>query len=410
MNNLKLKLPSKGAGLVAVVMALLCCVTALGTVVFAVSSAQTVELSANGSAAQLVMDFPQAAAEEIASMQISLVITPSSDSADIEFVPDSGLAAKIVESRYNSDTDVLTVYLAGTKALFSDTSPLTVGEIRIGGNDVSASVSVKEGSIKFVRGSELITPSGDVVYPNSVTISTGGTPTPPSSSSTSSVPSSKPSSSTTSSSSAFPSSSSSTSSASSSDATKPNEPVIVPVEPADTSSLADAVDRAGVYKSGDYTKESYSTLVEALNKAKAVLSDTAAKQDDVDEVLLVLENAIGMLTPANNAPSGTDGYSSSDISLPSSGVDDSSGSSGSSSAVSSETTTDNSSGDIDSNEQTVSSEQYPSDSSRTPDTSKSDSSETEKSGNNAVIWIIIVMAVLAVTAAALIAALKLKKK
>lgn len=404
MYNLKLKLPSKGAGLIAVVMTLLCCVTALGTVVFAVSSVQTVELSANGRVAQLVMDFPQAAAEEIASMQISLVITPSSDSADIEFVPDSGLAAKIVESRYNSDTDVLTVYLAGTKALFSDTSPLTVGEIRIGGSDVSAVVSVKEESIKFVRGSELMTPSGDVVYPNSVTISTGGTPTPPSSSSTSSIPSSKPSSSTTS------SSSSSTSSVSSSDETKPNEPVIVPVEPADTSSLADAVDRAGGYKRGDYTEDSYGTLVEALNKAKAVLSNTAATQDDVDEVLLVLENAIGMLTPANNAPSGADGYSSSDISLPSSGVDDSSGSSGSSSALSSETTTDNSSGDIDSNEQTVSSEQYPSDNSRTPDTSKSDNSETEKSGNNAVIWIIIVLAVLAVTAAALIAALKLKKK
>lgn len=403
MNNLKLKLPSKGAGLIAVVMALLCCVTALGTVVFAVSSAQTVELSANGRVAQLVMDFPQAAAEEIASMQISLVITPSSDSADIEFVPDSGLAAKIVESRYNSDTDVLTVYLAGTKALFSDTLPLTVGEIRIGGSDVSAVVSVKEGSIKFVRGSELVTPSGDVVYPNSVTISTGGTPAPPSSSSTSSVPSSKPSSSTTS------SSSSSTSSASSSDATKPNEPVIVPVEPADTSSLADAVDRAGGYKRGDYTEDSYGTLVEALNKAREVLSNTGAAQSEVDEALLVLENAIGMLTPANNAPSGTGGYSS-DISSPSSNSGDSSGSSGSSSAVSSETTTDNSSSDIDSNEQTVSSEQYPSDSSRTPDTSKSDSSETEKSGNNAVIWIIIVMAVLAVTAAALIAALKLKKK
>lgn len=409
MNNLKLKLPSKGAGLIAVVMALLCCVTALGTVVFAVSLAQTVELSANGSSAQLVMDFPQAAAEEIASMQISLVITPSSDSADIEFVPDSGLAAKIVESRYNSDTDVLTVYLAGTKALFSDTSPLTVGKIRIDGSDVSAVVSVKEGSIKFVRGSELMTPSGDVVYPNSVTISTGGTPTPPSSSSTSSVPSSKPSSSTTSGSSASSSSSSSTSSASSSDTTKPNEPVIVPVEPADTSSLADAVDRAGGYKRGDYTEDSYGTLVEALNKAREVLSNTGAAQSEVDEALLVLENAIGMLTTANNAPSGTGGYSS-DISSPSSNSGDSSGSSGSSSAVSSETTTDNSSGDIDSNEQTVSSEQYPSDSSRAPDTSKSDSSETEKSGNNAVIWIIIVMAVLAVTAAALIAALKLKKK
>ncbi|MEZ3439856.1 MAG: FIVAR domain-containing protein [Oscillospiraceae bacterium] len=403
-----LKLPPKGIRLIAVITALLCCVMALGTGAFAVSATQTVELNAKGSEAQLVMDFPQAAAEEIASMQISLVVSPSSDNADIEFVPESGLPAKIVESRYHSDTGVLTVYLAGTKALFSDTSPLTVGKIRIGGSDVSAAVKIEEGSIKFVRGSELVTPSGDISYPGMVTISTSASiplpPAPPSSSSsTSSVPSSKPVSSTP---------SSSSSSESSSDPTEPNEPVIVPVEPADTSSLAEAVDRAGGYKRGDYTEDSYGTLVEALNKAKAVLSNTGSTQDEVDEALLVLENAIGMLTSANNAPSGTDGYGSSggDILLPGSNNGDSSNNAGNSSAVSPEKPSDNSGGNSGSNGEPVGGEQNPSDSSQTSDMSKTDSSEKEESGNSAVMWIIIVMAVLVVTAAALVVAIKLKKK
>ncbi|MDE7360455.1 MAG: hypothetical protein K2N38_00800 [Oscillospiraceae bacterium] len=417
------KLPAKGARLIAVITALLCCVMALGTGVFAASSTQTVELTANGSEAQLVMDFPQAAAEKIASMQISLVITLSSDSADIEFIPDGGLPAKIVESRYHSDTGVLTVYLAGTKALFSGTSPLKVGKIKIDGKDVSAAVKVEEGSIKFVRGSELVTPDDDIVYPGSVTISTGSAPEPlppdlpssPSSSSTSSVPSSQPSSSA-------PSASSTPSSSPSywetTEPGEPNEPAFVPVEPADTSSLAEAVERADGYKRGNYTEDSYGTLIEALNKAKAVLSNVGSTQDEVDEALLVLENAIGMLTPSNNAPSGTDDYGISDnggdnISLPGSINGNSPNGSGSSPNMSNGDPSDNSGGNgqpADNNGQNVGSEQNPSDSSQTADTSKTDSSEKEKSGSSAVMWIIIVMAVLAVTAAALIAALKLTNK
>lgn len=419
------KLPAKGARLIAVITALLCCVMALGTDVFAASSVQTVELTANGSEAQLVMDFPQAAAEEIASMQISLVITPSSDSADIEFIPDGGLPAKIVESRYHSDTGVLTVYLAGTKALFSGTSPLKVGKIKIGGKDVSATVKVEEGSIKFVRGSELVTPDDDIVYPGSVTISTGSAPEPlppdlPSSpsSSTSSVPSSQPSSSAPSASSTPSSSPSYWEPNEPNEPGEPNEPAFVPVEPADTSSLAEAVERADGYKRGSYTEDSYGTLIEALNKAKAVLSNIGSTQDEVDEALLVLENAIGMLTPSNNAPSGTDDYGIGDnggdnISLPGSINGDSPNDSGSSPNMSNGASSDNSGGNgqpADNNGQTVGSEQSPSDSSQTADTSKTDSSEKEKSGSSAVMWIIIVMAALAVTAASLIAALKLTNK
>lgn len=405
MYNEKMKLPAKGA--VAVITALLCCVMALGTVVFAVSAQQIVELNADGSEARLVMSFPQAAAEKIASMQISLDISTSADGADIEFIPDGGLPAKIVESRYHSDTGVLTIYLAGTSALFSGDSPLTVGKLRLGGSDVSATVSVKEGSIKFVRGSELVTPDGDIVYPGSVTISTGGSITP--------LPPDAPSSSSSSSSSVPSSSTSSTSLPSPADSsdTPPDVPVIVPVEPADTSSLADAVDRANGYKRGDYTADSFGTLTEALDKAKAVLSNTGATQDEVDEALLILENAIGMLAAANTAPSGTDGYGSSgDTSLPSQSGADSSESQGSESSSEKPTGSgsSNSSDASDGSGQTVGSGREPSDSGQTPDTSKTESSGEEKPGNSAVMWIIIVMAVLAVTAAALIVALKLTKK
>lgn len=426
MYNVNLKLPAKGARLIAVITALLCCVMALGISVFAESEAQFVELSANGSEAQLVMDFPQAAAEEIASMQISLVVSLSSSGAEIEFVPDSGLPAKIVESRYHDDTGVLTVYLAGTKALFSGTSPLTVGKIKIVGTDVSAAVKVEEGSIKFVRGSELVTPSGDVVYPSTVTISTGSVPIPPTpvspstSSSTSSLPSSQPSSSTPSSLSTPSSSSSSSDTTEPNEPNEPDEPAFEPIEPADTSSLSEAVDRADGYKRVDYTEDSYGTLVEALNKAKAVLSNTGSTQDEIDEALLVLENAIGMLTSANNAPSGTDGYGVSDnadvdsgISLPGSGNSNSSGGFGSSSNATSENLSDSGDSNVqssDNNGQTAVSEHNSSDSGKTPDTSKTDSPEKEKSDNGAVMWIIIVMAALAVTAAAIIAALKMKKK
>lgn len=377
MYNVNFKLPAKWARPIAFITALLCWLTALGTSVFAASEEQTVELAAAGSEARLVMDFPQVAAEKIASMQISLVVLTSSGGADIEFIPDSGLPAKIVESRYHSDTGVLTVYLAGTKALFSDASPLTVGRIRIGGTDVSAAVKVEEGSIRFVRGSELVTPGGDVVYPDPVTISTGGAHVP--------LPPDFPSSPTVSDTPSSPSTENS------SEPVEPDDPAFVPVEPADTSSLEKAIERAEGFKRGDYTEDSFNTLAEALNKAKAVLGNAGSTQDEIDEALLVLENAIGMLASIHTAPSGTESYgitdNGDDTSLSVSNNSGSSDNSWGTSAVPPESS---------------------SDSSQAPVTSKTDSSVTDKSGSSPVIWIIVVMAVLA--AAAFVVAFILKKK
>ena len=156
--------------------------------------------------------------------------------------------------------------------------------------------------------------------------------------------------------------------------------------------LAETVARAGEYKRSDYTAESYNTLVEALNRANVVLSNSAATQDEVDEALLVLENAIGMLVLANNAPSGTDSYNSGV-----GGSDDPN----SSSAVSSGDPSDNTGSN---------SEQTSGGSSQTSSGTSGDSiPETEKS-NPIVMWLVIIMAVLAVAAGAIIAVLKMNKK
>ncbi|MBD5130439.1 MAG: hypothetical protein HDT43_11060 [Ruminococcaceae bacterium] len=370
MCNVKFKLPAIGV----IIAALLFFMPGTSA---AASSEAHVELTANGSEARLVMDFPQAAAEEIASMQISLVV---SEGADIEFVPDGGLAAKIVESRFHPDTGVLTIYLAGTKALFSDT-PLTVGTIKLGSG--AAAVGVAEGSIKFVRGSELVSPS-DVVYPSVVTISTGSANTPAGIPDTSfavsfgnNVTPDEPD-----------------------EPNEPNDPFFEPVELADTSSLENAVERAEAFKRGDFTEESFNTLTEALDKARAVLSNESSTQDEVDEALLVLENAIGMLTSSHTAPSGTDDYNISGLGGDTSITGTSSTTKDFGEAVVPNPPEINQSGVID-GQSDVQSDQSDVQSDTTSD------KETEKK-NNTVIWIAVVTAVLA--AAAIAAALVLKKK
>lgn len=323
-------------GLIAFITALMLCVM---SVTVSAAEAGTIELKANGSEALLIMDFPQAAAEEIASMQLSLSISmtgaSSSSGSDIEFTFDSGLSSKIVEARYHSDTGLLNIYLSGTEALFQKNSPLTVGKVILSGNNASASVSVVRSSIKFVRGGELISPS-DVRYPQAVTLSVGGetsssTGSAPSSSSSSSAPdSAPPSGSGSSSSNSAPpsgSGSSSSDSAPSSGSSSSSSTGSVPeqsapesgvpngtgnVGPVDKSSLLSALSIAESYKQSDYTESSYNALVKVMNKAQSVLSDNNATQNDIDSVLLELENSIAMLVPKNGAPPESDSSDSSD--------------------------------------------------------------------------------------------------
>lgn len=157
--------------------AVLCCIAL--TIGVSAEAVNKIELKASGSEVKITVDFPQATAEETASMQLSLNVKANSDKAEIEFIPDDGLSAKIAESRYHSDTGMLNIYLAGSEPLFSGSAPLAVGTVKISGSSVSAAVSIAEGSVKFVRGGEVIEGEelteayGEIAYPKPVTIKTG---------------------------------------------------------------------------------------------------------------------------------------------------------------------------------------------------------------------------------------------
>lgn len=155
---------------------LLFCIPTL-TVGASAKAVNKIELTANGSEARITLDFPQAAAEEIASLQLSLSVGVSSDKAEIEFIPDDDLPVKIAESRYHSDTGILNIYLAGTEPVFSST-PLSIGKVKISGGKFSATVNAVKDSVKLVRGGELIEGEalveayGEIDYPDYVTIKT----------------------------------------------------------------------------------------------------------------------------------------------------------------------------------------------------------------------------------------------
>lgn len=99
----------------------------------------------------------QAAGDGVSTFQFDLNVD-SPDAVKVEFqFRENG--AKVQEFRYNPEGKKLSVYVAGTAALFkADTTPLTVGQVVTldgGGNAAAASVSVEENSFRYVYGTEL---------------------------------------------------------------------------------------------------------------------------------------------------------------------------------------------------------------------------------------------------------------
>lgn len=309
------------------------------------AGSQTVMLTASGDRAEIVLNFPQAAAEEISSLQISLRVSVNSDQAMVEFVQ-SELPAKIVESRYHSDTNILNIYIAGTKPLFNKSNPiLSLGYVRISGEgSAAADVEIVENSLKFVRGTELVVQDNDVDYPAAVRISYShdGTliPTVPSvtdkpdvtekpSETANPAVTDKPSETENSVVTEKPNVTENTSGTemppvtdtpavtdNSSVVVYPpltegqggeNPPLIPPGDDvslgADTSALLSAINVAESFEKSEYSEESYNNLMKAVDNGKVLLSNFYATQDEIDEALLVIENAIGMLE-LKNTPSG----------------------------------------------------------------------------------------------------------
>lgn len=317
----------------------ICCIMLLTLNVSAASNNE-IKLEADGSEATLELYFPQAAAEETASMQVSVSVKANLDGVDLEFIPDSGLASKIVESRYHSETGILNIYLAGTEALFPSSGSVTVGKVKVtGNNSASATVEVVKDSVKFVRSGELVSPDNDTDYPASVTITASGQ-------SSSGTPTPTPSYPNHSTGNYFPNISVSTDYDKSNDrndtdgirkpvpnysdtesnvdidddeydyaALEEEDTAGENLNPPDTSSLSEALSRADDYRETDYTESSYDDLKDAVNKAEELISDPNATQDEIDEALLDIENAIGMLRPKNDIPSGAAGYGGNDTNM-----------------------------------------------------------------------------------------------
>lgn len=302
----------------------------IGTTSVYAAEAQTVKLRVNGDQAEIILDFPEAAKEEIASLQLSLSVYLSSENAEAEYVPGEGLAAKIAEGRYNSESGILNIYVSGTSPLFDRENPvLTLGYVKVRGSGCYADIKIVKNSLKFVRGTELVEQNIGVEYSeetvrisagggNSSTGNTGGGGfyVPTSTSAEEPVPSE-----TTKETEPVQTSSATSAATTTPDVTKPvgditdlttpdvNTPAL-PVEgesfsAAHTERLSEAVERAERFKRSDYTGDSYQTLSEALKRAKALLSDRESSQEQVDEALLILENAIGMLVHTSS-PSGVD--------------------------------------------------------------------------------------------------------
>lgn len=343
MSNIFLKKVFDGTSAVKSLFAALltfCCIVSLTLTVSAAENNE-IKLNANGSEAVLGLYFPQAAAEEIASMQVSVYVKVNSDGVDLEFIPDSGLASKIVESRYQSDTGVLNIYLAGTKALFPSSGSITVGKIKINsssGSAASATVAVIKDSVKFVSGGELVSPDNDTDYPEDVSISV--------SAQTSQDPQEPPVYPNYPSGNYFPNipiptvdidynsgnNGNDRNNESSGNDFYGDDEVLYPdddnisedrygdTEPTesdtlgdnpnvpDTSALSEAISRAESYNKKDYTESSYNNLKDAINKAKKLISDPNATGEEIDEALLNIENAVGMLQLRNDIPSGAEGY------------------------------------------------------------------------------------------------------
>lgn len=309
-----------------------CCIMPL-TLSVSASENNEIRLESNGGEAVLEVCFPQAAAEEIASMQMSVSVKANAGSVNLEFIPDSGLSSKIVESRYQNDTGVLNIYLAGTEALFSSSDFITVGRIKIstyGSDPVSAAVEVVKDSVRFVRDGELVSPDSNTDYPASVSITALGQSSPdisypvnPEQSSGNYFPNIP----------ALPADDNSRYEIDETQIPVPNDgytdgdadedryddtglenqdTVGENINPPDTSALMDALSKADGYRKTDYTEKSYGDLKEAADNAKKLISDPNATQDEIDEALLNIENAIGMLQLANDIPSGAEGYGGND--------------------------------------------------------------------------------------------------
>lgn len=224
------------------------------------------KLPENGTAS-IEIEIPQAYGEKVSSIQFSLAVAEQNgEPADtgllekietISFLPSVSVSsrAKICEPRYNRDTGVLNVYIAGTEPLFSEEDTLTVGTVgAVYREGESGDLFLKPlaDSLKVVKGTVLKTIEDDEI---AVRISVLSEPTGPAGPGVSEKPS------------------------------------------VDKTRLQAILEQAAGYKEADYTGGSYGLLKKAMEEGRRVLDDPEATQEEVDQAVAAIELAIGRLIP-----------------------------------------------------------------------------------------------------------------
>lgn len=264
---------------------------------------ESIDLQVNGTKTAVVVTLPQAVGEKTSSLQLSLKVEAAKlDELSVSFAFQEGIEGKVMEYRYNKNTGMLNVYIAGTNPLFTEDS-LQLGNVSIETTDkngVTARVSVVENSLKVVKG----TKTEDISimnYPTPVEVVIGNQVETPGVDNGSQGGESD----TDNGNQGGESDTDNGNQGGGSDTDNGNQGGESDTDNggtglADKTSLEQLLQLADGYKKADYTAESYAVFQEALVNAQNIFNNPLASQGDIEEAIVNLENAIGALQTSNN--------------------------------------------------------------------------------------------------------------
>ena len=131
----------------------------LATLLFAVllafpaaaqGTGDAVVMTSQGDRATVTVTLPQNEASGVTSLSLSFYVQKGTEGS-VQFDFSDTLQSSVQQYRYNAETGRLTVYLSGTKPIFTDGSA-TLGTIRLdSAKSAAASVRVGEDSLKLVN-------------------------------------------------------------------------------------------------------------------------------------------------------------------------------------------------------------------------------------------------------------------
>lgn len=242
----------------ALLVAALMCFAAVPMESFAAEV--TVEEGQGSAPVSLLLDREEGARKGATSLELGLKITsenPEGMQVSFDF-SESLKTGRVAEFRYHADTGILNLYVAGETPLFAESAEtLLLGQVVAEGNAVR--VNVVENSLKL---------SGNGVVEEEISLQTLAEDVPIT------------------------------------DGDVPG--------PVDRSKLQEILVKVAEYKADDYTPESYAILAEAVKTAEAVLGKADATQEEIDEAVLLVENAIGSLVEKQNVIGGNQPPASTD--------------------------------------------------------------------------------------------------